>query len=318
MPPKDYLHNHPEFSDLIQIVSAELDISPVLVEKDYWIMHCLNGLSQLGLEYELKGGTSLSKGYGIINRFSEDIDIYIDPSCAPFEVYSGKNHSKPNQIKTRKNFYDWLAEDKLEIDGITNITRDTEFDDDKYRSGGIRLLYESQFEPLDGIRIGILLEVGFDTTTPNATVDISSWALDHAMEVGVEINNNLAKKVKCYAPEYTFVEKLQTVSTKFRQQQEMETDPSQFLRHYYDIAQLLSLEAVKNFIGTDEYESYKDVRFRTGDNKNISENEAFIISNKETFSLYEGAFSRTMALYYKDEPSFKETMDKIEEYRNTL
>jgi predicted nucleotidyltransferase component of viral defense system len=73
--PADYLHNHPEFSDLIRIVAREKGIAPALVEKDYWIMHCLYGLQQFGLQFELKGGTSLSKGWKIINRFSEDIDI---------------------------------------------------------------------------------------------------------------------------------------------------------------------------------------------------------------------------------------------------
>ena len=72
--PHDYLHRHPEFADLIRIVAANERIDPALVEKDYWIMHCLYGLQQLGLRFELKGGTSLSKGYGIIDRFSEDID----------------------------------------------------------------------------------------------------------------------------------------------------------------------------------------------------------------------------------------------------
>ena len=73
----------------------------ILVEKDYWIMHCLYGLNELGLKYELKGGTSLSKGYGIINRFSEDIDIRIDPACAPSEVYEGKSHNKDKHIQSR-------------------------------------------------------------------------------------------------------------------------------------------------------------------------------------------------------------------------
>ena len=70
--PRDVLHNHPQFADLIRIVAAEKGIDPGLVEKDYWIMHCLYGLQQLGLTFELKGGTSLSKGFQIINRFSED------------------------------------------------------------------------------------------------------------------------------------------------------------------------------------------------------------------------------------------------------
>ena len=78
MPP-DFLHNHPEFGELIRIVAEEKRIDPALVEKDYWIMHCLYGLQQLGLKFQLKGGTSLSKGHNIIGRFSEDIDILIEP-----------------------------------------------------------------------------------------------------------------------------------------------------------------------------------------------------------------------------------------------
>ena len=163
MPPNPiYLHNHPEFEELIRIVSAELDINPVLIEKDYWIMHCLYGLNQLGLTFELKGGTSLSKGYKVVDRFSEDIDIRIDPACAPFDVFTGKNHDKNKQIQSRKDFYDWLANDKLKIDGIIEVKRDLDFDDEKYRSGGIRLIYESKFKPLEGVKSGVLLETGFD------------------------------------------------------------------------------------------------------------------------------------------------------------
>lgn len=57
----DYLHNHPDFADLIRIVGEERSIVPTLIEKDYWIMHCLYGLQQLNFRFELKGGTSLSK-----------------------------------------------------------------------------------------------------------------------------------------------------------------------------------------------------------------------------------------------------------------
>ena len=56
------LHDHKEFKDLLEILSQELSIQPQLVEKDYWLMHCLFGLNTLKFNIELKGGTSLSKG----------------------------------------------------------------------------------------------------------------------------------------------------------------------------------------------------------------------------------------------------------------
>ena len=57
----------------------------------------------------------------------------------------------------------------------------------------------------------------------------------------------------CYDPRYTFVEKLQTVSTKFRRQQEKKNNPIDFMRHYYDVYSLLKRPEVQEFIGTDAY-----------------------------------------------------------------
>lgn len=85
-----YLHNHENFKDLIELTAKDQKIDdPYLVEKDYWIMHCLYGLSNFGLDMELKGGTSLSKAFNIIHRFSEDIDIKIipDEKRVGFKVY---------------------------------------------------------------------------------------------------------------------------------------------------------------------------------------------------------------------------------------
>ncbi len=104
------------------------------------------------------------KGYGIIQRFSEDIDIRIDSTCAPFEVFTAPNQTKKaRHIESRKQFYDWLA-DTIQIKGIVNITRDYAFDDDKYRSGGIRLHYDNTSDNPAALKEGILLEVGFDDT----------------------------------------------------------------------------------------------------------------------------------------------------------
>lgn len=77
----EYLHNHKEFVSLINILAEEKNIEPGLIEKDYWIMHVLHGLKQQGFQFELKGGTSLSKGHRLIHRFSEDIDIHIKTSA---------------------------------------------------------------------------------------------------------------------------------------------------------------------------------------------------------------------------------------------
>lgn len=153
--PTNFLHERKDFRDLLRLLEQETGIFAYLIEKDYWIMHVLHGLKKMGLEFELKGGTSLSKGHQIIHRFSEDIDIHIHP---PRELVVNTNpkKTKPNQIKSRKEYYDWLAEN-IAIDGVIS------FDDERYcRSGGIRLYYQSQTDFVKGVKEGILLEVGFD------------------------------------------------------------------------------------------------------------------------------------------------------------
>ena len=314
MPP-DYLHHHPDFSDLIRIVGQEHSIDPALVEKDYWVMHCLYGLQKMGLTFELKGGTSLSKGFGIIHRFSEDIDLRIDPP-ANREVKTGRNQDKPAHCESRKKFYDWLAE-TITIDGIERVSRDEVFDDEKYRSGGIRLMYNTEVGPLTGLKEGILLEVGFDDVTPNMAKDISSWVYDYAVEK-VEVKDNRAKGVPCYHPGYTLVEKLQTISTKYRTHQQSGAFPINFMRHYYDVYCLLDEPEVQAFLGTPAYRAHKEKRFRAGDKPRIAENEAFLLNNPSIRKEYENAFQNTKALYYKTQPGFDQIMVKIREYADRL
>ena len=307
--PNDFLHRHKEFPDLIRIVGEELYIDPVLVEKDYWIMHCLYGLQRMGLSFELKGGTSLSKGLRIIDRFSEDIDIRIEPPAGQ-KVAVNPNQQKPQHVKSRQEFYDWLAVE-IEIDGIATVERDTEFDDEQYyRSGGIRLRYESHIGSLSGIRDGVLLELGFDAVSPNNPHTISSWAFDHAADK-VEIKDNRAVDVACYHPGYTFVEKLQTISTKFRKQQKEGSSPDEFMRHYYDVYRLLDMPQVQEFIGTEDYATHKKKRFRTGDNPVLAENEAFLLSDPKVHDSYARAYDRSRALLYRSQPQFDQVMAAI-------
>lgn len=68
-----FLHDTPDFRDLVEVLAGQMGIDPSLTEKDYWIMHALWGLQAGGFAFELKGGNSLSKGYRLIHRFSEDI-----------------------------------------------------------------------------------------------------------------------------------------------------------------------------------------------------------------------------------------------------
>lgn len=310
----DYLHNHKDFAALLRILGGEMDIEPILVEKDYWIMHVLYGLKQQDFNFELKGGTSLSKGYNIINRFSEDIDIHIKPP-AEFDINENPKNTKPRNAEKRKQFYDWIA-DTIKINGILEVKRDTEFDDEiYYRSGGIRLNYQTYTESIKGIKEGILIEAGFDKVTPNNTITISSWAYDKAIAQGVPVIDNRAIHIACYHPGYTFVEKLQTVATKFRQEQETKEERQNLLRQYYDIYSLLGNDEVKTFIGTKEYFEHKEERFPKVDfDIPIVKNQAFLLDNEELRNRFIERYKATATLYYKGQPDFENMLKVINDW----
>ena len=68
------LHEHPEFLGLIRDTAEMMGLPESHIEKDYWVTYSLRALSQSPYSQRavLKGGTSLSKGYKLIDRFSED------------------------------------------------------------------------------------------------------------------------------------------------------------------------------------------------------------------------------------------------------
>ncbi len=71
-----YLHDKKDlFLDILEECSYETGISKAIIEKDYYVTILLKEIVERCFDIIFKGGTSLSKCYGIINRFSEDIDF---------------------------------------------------------------------------------------------------------------------------------------------------------------------------------------------------------------------------------------------------
>jgi hypothetical protein len=319
--PAKFLHQHKDFKLLLDIVSEEEGVLPGLVEKDYWIKHVLYSMTKLELEFELKGGTSLSKAYKIINRFSEDIDIHIKPP-ASFGINENPNNKSAKNIAARKEFFDWLATDKLKIDDVS-VIRDTEFDDTKsYRNAGIRLHYEPLTEKVNGLKEGILLEVGFDDIIPNEEVTISSWAYDRALSMpGIDIIDNRAVNIKCYHPGYTFVEKLQAIATKYRKEKNNPNErvKANFMRQYYDVSCLLDQPRILEFIKTQEYADHKSNHFPKEDLETpLSENEAFLISDPNIRNDFRSRYKLTIPLYYKGQPDFDDLIINIQKHIGDL
>lgn len=99
-----YLHkeNKELFRDVILLTSQKLEVSEDIVEKDYYVTLILKKLSQIEYPIVFKGGTSLSKAFNVIDRFSEDIDI-------TFTEHLGEARRKKLKYKILKPIADELG-----------------------------------------------------------------------------------------------------------------------------------------------------------------------------------------------------------------
>lgn len=132
-------HDDPDFGQIVSALAERLDIQPGQIEKDYWITHVLWALNAAGLEVWFKGGTCLSKGYGLIERFSEDLDVKIGtgtaPGLPPSPNWKGERET---QIAKRRDWFDALA--LVPIAGCS-VTVNQEMVDDRARSAVFEVHY---------------------------------------------------------------------------------------------------------------------------------------------------------------------------------
>lgn len=107
------LHNDREtFEQVILKVASETGIEPSIIEKDYYVTLFLKRIVELQPNIIFKGGTSLSKCYKVINRFSEDIDLNIDTGSKPTEG---------QRKKLKENIVSIIDEFGFTLDNADNV-----------------------------------------------------------------------------------------------------------------------------------------------------------------------------------------------------
>lgn len=236
-----FVHEDPEFADLLRIVADERGLSVGLVEKDYWVTHTLWALLHQGFDVWFKGGTSLSKGFGIIQRFSEDLDIRVDPgTVAALPAVANWKSQGTQAVAQRKAHFEHLAS-TLRVPGAA-VSLDEEFSDGLWRNAGIRVVYPGKhLADLDPMRPFVLLEVGNARVTPYVERDLSSFVHDFLIATGrlESYDQNKPDSVRVVHPLVTLVEKLDALQRRVGQE---DREPASFVRHFEDAARIIAAE----------------------------------------------------------------------------
>ena len=235
----NFVHDESGFASLLTQVADQTGIAPALVEKDYWITHALWALHETGLDLWLKGGTSLSKGFGIIERFSEDLDLMVERGrVASLPAVGNWTSLNKGPVAQRQAFYRALAE-AFAIPAVP-VVRDTTRED-KYGRGADYLgLYPGVFVANlpDAMSPSVRFEVGRARVVPFIERPISSFIHDQLVRHGLMdgFTDNRPRAVRCVHPLVTLLEKLDALSRRYGRDP-FEADS--FVRHYEDAARIV-------------------------------------------------------------------------------
>jgi len=275
------LHENKEiFQDAILAASQLFGIPEIYIEKDYWVTIALQEIfNSSASEYAVfKGGTSLSKCYNIIERFSEDIDIVV--FC--------KEEETDNQKKAKIKRISGIVKNimpEVEIEGLTNKKGNIRKTAHKYNK-----LFNSAVNQIGEY---VVLEVSWlGNSEPFIKSSVSSYINEMAREKGLK---DLIKKydlepfyVQVLEIERTFCEKILSL-VRFSYTDNPYEDLANKVRHLYDIHLMLKDTKIKDFfngaefdnmllkVGEDDLKSYKN----SNEWLNWHPSEAIIFSNPE-------------------------------------
>jgi len=247
-----------EREELFSETAKKIGTTDAIVEKDFWVVWVLSKIfadDRLSKILMFKGGTSLSKVFDLIGRFSEDVDLILDWTLitdeSPYKERSNNKQDRFNKL-VNENAKEYVKIEILPIlSKLLSPLCQAEIDSDDDFS--INITYPSVFTDRY-LRPNILLEIGpLASWMPSSEYEIESLAAAHFPK--------LFKAPKCQVKtivaERTFWEKA-TILHHEANRPEQSVMPTRYSRHYYDLAMmaksqvkdkaLSSLELLENVV----------------------------------------------------------------------
>lgn len=246
------LSEHPDFQQAI-VQAAEYfagrGLRPALIEKDYYVTETLRIIaSTVGDKIIFKGGTSLSKGWNLIQRFSEDVDIFLDPRA--FAPVLGKNGIN-RELKALR-------------DAVATHPALTFLRAESTTIGGFgradRFAYAQAFGGPGEVGGSVLVESGTASgREPAADVEIRSYLGTFLTERGVSLGaeDEPGFSMRLLHFRRTFVEKLFAIHAKVEMFKRTGRPIGSYARHYYDLSQLATRPEVIEMLASKEYAAIK-------------------------------------------------------------
>jgi hypothetical protein len=246
------LHQHKDFDQAILRAAEHYrgqGLRPALIEKDYYVTEALRAIAGVAGDHVIfKGGTSLSKGWNLIQRFSEDIDLFLDPQA--FTPPLG-NKAINTRLKTLR-------------DAIAEGVPLTFLKDESKTFGGLgrndRFSFPQRFGGPGEVG-RVLLEAGIASgREPTETVPLRSFVGQFLQETGATLGaeDEGSFPMRLLHFRRTFVEKLFAIHKKVELLKRDGVAVGPHTRHYYDLVQLANRDEVIAMLRSPEYAKIKE------------------------------------------------------------
>ena len=245
------LFEHPEFDQAILQAAEHFrgeGWRPAIIEKDYYVTEALRIIAGAGDKLILKGGTSLAKGWNLIQRFSEDIDIFLDPVA--FHPALSKRGIDRELKKLR---------DALGAHPALTLLRN-----EGHTIGGFgrsdRFSYPQRFGGPGEVANRVLVEAGAASgREPATTIELRSYLgqflQDRGLSLGAEDQGSFPMRLLHFRR--TFVEKMFAIHGKVELLKRDGQALGTYARHYYDLFQLAAQAEVIVMLKSSEYTAIK-------------------------------------------------------------
>jgi hypothetical protein len=223
-----------------------LGIPAVAVEKDFWVVWVLERLFSsdlIGTKILFKGGTSLAKVFGLIDRFSEDIDLILDwNEVVPEDPMAERSKTKQDRFNKEVPMLSRAYIEQTFLPEVLRLTGDhCSAEIEENAPDVINIRYPSGFES-GYLRPEIRLEIGpLAQWVPNARYEVRSYAA----EVLPKLFDQPTCQVHAIKAERTFWEKA-TILHHEANRPETSTVPPRYSRHYYDLFKMAEQTDLKN------------------------------------------------------------------------
>lgn len=246
------LCEHPDFEQAILQASEHFRVRglrPALIEKDYYVTEVLRIVATtVGDRVIFKGGTSLSKGWNLIQRFSEDIDIFLDPRAS--EPVLGKR-AIDRELKHLRDAIDTHP-------ALTFVSEESQTMGGFGRSD--RFSYGQRFGGPGEVASQVLVEAGTASgREPTANIELRShlgaFLSEKGLSLGAEDEEGFSMRLLHFRR--TFVEKLFAIHGKVELLKRDGRPIGSYARHYYDLFQLAAQQDVTAMLASDEYAAIK-------------------------------------------------------------